>query len=180
MGIALWAAAAPIAIVTMLAALGCNARERGQAPSPAPSASASVPSASATVPTATGNDDAGTGDADARTGLRWRMELTPTELRMADRKEWTLAIGVSNAGTEAVDTRRDELRLLVNGKASTNFRLNWGNGHRDRRWALLPAGESVEERRHLGESLFREPGDYEVVLQLGDRQVARGQVRVAR
>jgi len=97
---------------------------------------------------------------------------------MAERESWRLDIGATNTGSAMSDTHRDALLLVVNGKESSNFRLNWGNGHRDKRWAALPVGESLSEGRQLGKVLFPSPGHYAVVLFHETTEVARGTVHV--
>jgi hypothetical protein len=82
---------------------------------------------------------------------------------MKERDSFEFTITAHNGGRETIDTRGDELRLLVNGKPSFGFMLNWGNGHRSRQWKALPTGEQVHDL--LRSRLF--PGPSQVLNEGG-------------
>ncbi len=101
------------------------------------------------------------------------MTANPERLRMAEREDFRLEITAFNDGDEVADTHRDGLGLDVNGESSTSFRLNWGNGHRDRRWRALAPGERVVETRPFGTAFFRAAGEHILVLKRDGVEVAR-------
>jgi hypothetical protein len=101
--------------------------------------------------------------AASKQGLTWSITAAPPTLKMKERDSFEFTITAHNGGRETIDTRRDELRLLVDGKPSFGFMLNWGNGHRSRQWKALPTGEQVHDL--LRSRLF--PGPSQVLNEGG-------------
>lgn len=186
-----------LAAATLL--LGC-AQQGGSvehAPSGAPPSASVLPSAPqeptadspaapTAIPTASG---AGTGapatpaakDVD-ELGIRWRLEASPSELRLAQRAAFRLSIHATNMGTRTIDPQHGGCVVgsspclssswLLDGAPSHALDLAFGNGIREARWSALPAGESVSDARHMGESLFGRPGRYTVTYRHGSAEAS--------
>jgi hypothetical protein len=156
---------------------------------PAPQAVA-TPSIAAASPTATPSTSAsaavaapGAPSADL---VVWQLGADPgTTLPMSARGGFALSIVARNDGPRAVDTRRDRLAFLVNGRPSMMLSMAFGNGARERRWSALAPGDTVREARgtsadpSFGAALFPAPGDYAIAIEQDGRPVAHVQVRIS-
>ncbi|NUO48769.1 MAG: hypothetical protein HOV80_07930 [Polyangiaceae bacterium] len=85
---------------------------------------------------------------------------------MKTRKDFRITIKATNVGKETTDTGRHQMSFStgVEGGGRT-LGLAFGNGHRAKEWSALPPGETVEESRSMGESIFRKPGDYTIQIE---------------
>lgn len=54
--------------------------------------------------------------------------------------------------------------FTVNGQASMELDMAFGNGVRETRWSTLPPGESAFDEREMGLSLFPAPGNYDLAM----------------
>lgn len=107
------------------------------------------------------------------------LDVDPPELTLAERGRFRISLSATNEGSETVDPELHLAQLLVNGTPSKAWSLAVGNGKRERKWFELPPGETTSMTwSTLGESLFREPGTFELVLRLRDRERAAATVRV--
>lgn len=102
--------------------------------------------------------------------LAIKLLSSPTQLTMAERSKFMVGLEVENRGTEVVEPQLSRCRLLVNGKPSISWGLAIGNGTREPEWYKLPPGKHVTMSWPLGEALFETPGDYHLVMQLGDQE----------
>jgi hypothetical protein len=131
---------------------------------PAPDAPASVDAAASAAPASQ---------------LEWTMTATSPTSTKENASTFRVEITAHNRGTQTVNTYRDLLIVNVNGKRSGPFKLRWNQGQHDPKWGSLPPGESVSEKRELGDFLFGLPGDYELELMHGSRSVSKLKVTVA-
>lgn len=109
------------------------------------------------------------------------IELTvmPLQLAMSERKDFKITIAATNQGNEVIDPELRRASLYVNGKWSKVWSLAIGNGWREAKWTALPHGETVSMTwSSMGESLFDEPGEFELVLKLDDTELSSVNVSV--
>ena len=104
----------------------------------------------------------------------------PTELRMGDRSRFVLDVVVTNRGTTSMDPSLDRARLTVDGEDSVYFALAMGNGIREPTQLLAPSETATTSWPGMGKVLFPRPGEYTLVLSLGDASAPPVQVRVRR
>ena len=104
----------------------------------------------------------------------------PPDLRMRDRSSFLLDIVVTNRGTTPFDPSLDRARLAVNGEDSVYFALAMGNGIREPTQLLAPSETATTSWPGMGKVLFPRPGEYTLVLSLGDASAPPAQVRVRR
>ena len=96
--------------------------------------------------------------------LRVEVEVDPAQVTPQTLDIATIRGAVTNAGDIPLDTQIRSSELRVNGEPLPTWGLAIGNGALDERESSLPPGERVAFTRVMGSSLFRGPGDYEVVL----------------
>jgi hypothetical protein len=91
----------------------------------------------------------------------------PTRLAMAERDSFRVGLTATNRSQDALDPNVYGARLLVDGERSPAFDLALGNGAIPAGWQLLAPGETTPVLEWpLGEALFEQPGEYELVLRL--------------
>lgn len=140
-------------------------------PQPPPSKVEDVRAGSASATAASspaGAASSGTGSMQSR--LAVKLLASPTQLRMAERSKFMIGVEVVNRGTTVVDPELSRCRLTVNGEPSMSWNLAIGNGAREPTWTQLPPGETATMSWPLGLDLFDEPGDYHLVMTLGDQR----------
>jgi len=91
---------------------------------------------------------------------RFRLVARPTELTMAERAGFRLAVEVTNGGAEALDPEIHRGTFTVNGARSTVAELAFSNGAQAPGWEALAPGATASMERALGEALFEAPGTY--------------------
>jgi hypothetical protein len=106
------------------------------------------------------------------------LEVDPHEVTLETLDQTTISGAVTNLGTETIDTRVRTSELSVNGESLLSWGLAIGNGARDAREYALPPGERIEFSRVMGSSLFRGPGEYELVLSVGGVDSPPARVKV--
>lgn len=117
--------------------------------------------------------------ADSDAPIEVELEAEPDELAMAERDRFRITLSATNTGSETVDPDLKQAELLVNGTPSKVWSLAVRNGKRDRSWFALSPGETTAMTwSTLGRSLFREPGTFELVLRLRDRELPPKTVHV--
>ncbi len=95
-----------------------------------------------------------------------RLLAHPARLSMSERDRFRVGLVATNTSDSALDPHLFAARLLVNGTPSPAFDLATGNTM-PAKWDLLPAGDTTPLIEWpLGEALFEEPGEYELVLRL--------------
>ena len=91
----------------------------------------------------------------------------PTRLTMAEREQFRVGLTATNRSQDALDPLLYDARLLVDGEPSPAFDLAIGNGVMPAKWERLAAGDTTPiVEWPLGEALFEQPGEYELVLRL--------------
>jgi len=91
----------------------------------------------------------------------------PTRLAMAERDSFRVGLTATNNSQDALDPHVYGARLYVDGERSPAFDLALGNGAIPAGWDVLPPGETTPVLEWpLGEALFEQPGEYELVLRL--------------
>jgi hypothetical protein len=91
----------------------------------------------------------------------------PTRLAMAERDRFRVGLTATNRSQDALDPQLFGTRLLVDGEPSPAFDLAIGNGVMPAGWDHLAPGETTPVVEWpLGEALFEQPGEYELVLRL--------------
>ncbi len=104
--------------------------------------------------------------------IRWRLRGEPTHLTMANRNSFRLTIEATNEGESEVDPQRHHGQWLFQGESHFGLSLWFGNGLRANEWSALPPGMTVTDSRTPGESLFEEPGEYEIAYAQGPGRIA--------
>jgi hypothetical protein len=102
----------------------------------------------------------------------------PDPIPMGARATTALEISATNLYDTPVPSRRDGLRLLVNGVPSPVFDLAFSNGVVAPDWDPIPPHTTARDRRMIVEALMPTPGEYALELQLDGRRVAARRVRV--
>ena len=98
-------------------------------------------------------------------GLEWSIESVPETLSMSERSEHVIRIRATNRGTRTVNPLEAALSFRVNGEESFALINAFGNGVRASGWSALPPSETVSDERAMGETLFPEPGRYEIAVE---------------
>jgi hypothetical protein len=99
--------------------------------------------------------------------LEVRLAVSPSEVAEDALDQLRVHAVVVNRGEEPVDTQLVSSTLLVDGKRNFPWSMSIANGARDAREHALPPGERVVAERVLGPALVSEPGEHEVVLEVG-------------
>lgn len=110
-------------------------------------------------------------------GLRWTITAHPAQLTMAEQARFRLRRSVTNEGSEPRDAMRLMAEFTLNGEASMELNMAFGNGARESLWAELPPGRTVFDEREMGESLFPAPGTYVIAMTV-DGETSRVEVVV--
>jgi hypothetical protein len=76
-----------------------------------------------------------------------------------------LSAGVTNRGSDVIDTELYRSILYIDGEPSTTWSLSIGNGARYPMEMELPPGERVEVAREIPR-LVRTPGAHELILEV--------------
>jgi len=112
-------------------------------------------------------------------GLELALLPRPSELRMRDRGAFLLDIVVSNRGPTAIDPSLNDARLSINGEDSVYFALAMSNRiHCSSQ--LASSHSETTSWPGMGRILFPRPGEYTLVLSLGDVSAPPVVVRVRR
>jgi archaellum component FlaG (FlaF/FlaG flagellin family) len=101
----------------------------------------------------------------------------PVEFSIDKRASFKIGIKVKNIGAKVIDPKIYETILLVNGEQNYAWDLAVQNGPREEPWWNLEPGRTLMASWPLGESMFPQPGDYDVVLRLEELE-SRVRVRV--
>lgn len=94
----------------------------------------------------------------------------PLEFSMDERASFEIGIEAKNIGDKTINPNLYKTVLLVGGKPNLAWNLAIGNGLREEAWWNLKPGETVTASWTLGEALFTQPGEYEVILRLGEQE----------
>lgn len=168
--------------ILALFVVGCGTPTVGTAPEPLAQSVAASPEATPAEPTPSEPAPAEpTPPAvlPAPTVLRWELLARPARLTMRDRGTFRLRRQVTNDGSVVADAMRASASFTVNGQASIELDMAFGNGGRASRWAALPPGESAFDEREMGMSLFSAPGNYDLAMTV-DGATSTVRVRVDR
>jgi hypothetical protein len=112
--------------------------------------------------------------------LAIKLLASPTALTMKQRATFKAGVEVTNTSGTTIETHLSTgCALTVNGQPSMSWNLAIGNGTREPSWDNLPPGKTVSMSWPLGESLFPKPGDYHLVMTLGDQQ-ATADIKVSK
>ena len=107
------------------------------------------------------------------------LTAEPLQFTMAERKSFKISIAATNQGDEVIDPELYRAKLSINGEDSIVWMRAIGNGGREKKWFALPPGEMVSLTwPTLDESLFPNPGSFELVLHYFDTELAPIQVQV--
>ena len=111
--------------------------------------------------------------------IKVALTAEPLQFTMSERKNFKISIAATNQGDEVVNPELYRAKLSINGEDSIVWMLAIGNGAREKKWFALPPGETVSLTwPSLGESLFPNPGVFEMVLRYFDTELAPIQVQV--
>jgi hypothetical protein len=108
-----------------------------------------------------------------------RLELSTSPDRIGPEDQVTIRLAAVNDGEDTVDPQVRASRLLIDGEPSMTWSLAIANGTGDMREMALPPGERVEAARQFGVSLFRSPGEHELVAEAGEARSNPATVTVA-
>jgi hypothetical protein len=110
--------------------------------------------------------------------LAIKLLASPTNLAMADRAKFTVGLEVTNHGTATIDPQLSTYcELTVNGESVDGVESRSATRRANRRGSRCP--EAIAMSWPLGKDLFREPGDYHLVMTLGGQQ-ATADVKVTK
>jgi hypothetical protein len=112
--------------------------------------------------------------------LKLALIPRPSELRMHERRAFLLDIVVSNSGPTTIDPSLSRARLSINGEDSIYFALAMSNRRHYPSQPLAPSQSETTSWPGMGRTLFPRPGEYTLVLSLGDVSSAPVVVRVRR
>ena len=99
--------------------------------------------------------------------LTMQVIAEPKEVAIDKLATFKIGVEVKNVGGEAIDPKIYDTVLLVNGEHNIAWDLAVQNGPREEAWWQLKPGHVVAASWPLGEAMFPQPGDYDVVLRLG-------------
>jgi hypothetical protein len=95
-----------------------------------------------------------------------QVDVTPIPDRIAAPSDPVrIRAGVTNVGTDTIDTQLYRSALLIDEQPSFGWGLAIGNGAREPLEVELPPGQHVDVDRILTD-LVREPGEYTLVLEV--------------
>jgi hypothetical protein len=122
-----------------------------------------------------------TADGGGVAGLALILRARPDKVAMRCRHHFLLDLVMINHSAVPVDLGTGDPQLMINGEESFFFALRIGNGIRPVAVAPLNPGERrTTTWEDLGRGLFERPGDYTLVLSLGDLSAPPIVVRVHR
>jgi hypothetical protein len=105
--------------------------------------------------------------------LAIKLLASPVRLTMKERAKFMVGVEVTNHGETTAETHlATGCTLTVNGQPALAWNLAIGNGAREPSWYELPPGQTVSLSWPLGEALFDKPGDYHLVMTLGQQQAS--------
>jgi hypothetical protein len=149
-------------MLAILAACGGRATTATPAPTPAPAPmTTTVPDAAPAAP------------------IAWTISVAPASVTMAQRASVTVTIAATNNTQVARDPERDPLDVTIDGAASMELSLAFGNGGRVRAWSLIPPGQTVTDERN-GMQIVDAPGDHVIAIAHGGHELARTTLHVTR
>ena len=99
-----------------------------------------------------------------------QLVAEPLEFSMSQRASFRIGFKAKNVGSQAIDPNLYAASLLVEGKPNLAWNLAIQNGPRDEAWRNLEPGETVSASWPLGEAMFPDPGEYEIVLRSGAQE----------
>ena len=105
-------------------------------------------------------------------GIEIQIIAEPREITMDELDRFQVGVEATNRGNRAVDPKLYDIVLLVDGVHNYGWDLAIQNSPREDAWWKLGPGESISASWPLGEAMFSRPGEYEIVLRLGDQESA--------
>ena len=91
----------------------------------------------------------------------------------------TVRYTTTNQAKEHVDAKSYALEYQVDGVASMELGMAFGNGGFPKVWTHLPPGDTVDDSR-VGMTLVEAPGDHVISLVHLGREVARATLKVTK
>ncbi|TFG45161.1 MAG: hypothetical protein E4H31_03085 [Dehalococcoidia bacterium] len=111
--------------------------------------------------------------------IKAKLTVEPLQFTMEERKKLKITIAATNLQDDVIDPELYRARLFINDRDSLIWADTISNGLRETKWFALPPGETVFMTwSSLGEFLFPSPGEFILVLRLGDMELAPIQVQV--
>lgn len=110
--------------------------------------------------------------------ITWKISVAPDTFALADQGKAMITISAANTTKDAIAPWRDELDIQLDGAASTELGMAFGNGGRAGAWQKLPGGQTVDDRRDGFTDLFAKPGEHVLALVHLGHEVARTTVHV--
>ncbi len=114
-------------------------------------------------------------------GIEWTLTTSASPVAVADLVHFEIAIAATNTGGDTIDPQymgcveASEPCLAsgwkLDGAESMALNLTFGNGGREARWRALPPGDTVTDRRIMGDSLELAPGDHTISFDHGEARV---------
>jgi hypothetical protein len=105
--------------------------------------------------------------------IQLKLIAEPRQFSIAERHNFMIGIAATNKGSKILDPELFAARLIINGKESLTWSEAIANGHREADWFALPPGETVSMNwPSMGESFFPVPGEYTLMLRLGNKETS--------
>lgn len=99
-----------------------------------------------------------------------KLLVVPNRLSMRECSKFQAGVEAINRGETAIDPQLSAATLTVDGRRSEAWDHALQSGPSDPPWRRLPPAQRLSIWWSLGERLFDEPGRYQLVLKLGDRE----------
>jgi hypothetical protein len=97
-----------------------------------------------------------------------KLIAEPLQFNIKDLASFIIGVEAYNETPGIITPGLDRSSLFINGALSHSWELAVGNGRREPKWFNLPPGEKIAMTwPTLGQSLFKNPGSFQLQLKLG-------------
>ena len=111
--------------------------------------------------------------------IHLKLIADPFQFSMTECYDFKIGIVATNLGNEVINPELHCVKLFINDKESRVWSLAIGNGKREAKWFALPPGDTVSMNwSSMGASFFPAPGEYTLILRLGNKETSPIVVRL--
>ena len=90
----------------------------------------------------------------------------PLELKINELNQFNIGVEATNNSDKPIDPKMYDIVLEVDGERNYAWDLAIQNSPREEAWWNLEPGETITALWPLGEAMFAQPGQYEIVIRL--------------
>jgi hypothetical protein len=111
--------------------------------------------------------------------IAWSIETSHTRIAFTALNRFKVRVIAKNKGEDTEPPFLHEIQLFINSKESKAWSLAIGNQKLEREWMNLPPNEEMSiELSSLGNSLFQQPGLYNLSFKWKNKIIGKKRIRV--